>query len=123
MRQSFAQPQKFRDAIEIGSIEVPVACDFSRDHYVRAGIKRGQQVELLKNEPDLALAHARSLGIGKFRQVIPVQYYTSAIGPGQAAKQVKKGRFAASRRADDAHEQIGRASCRERVEVSVVGVA
>ena len=88
----------------MGGIAVAVAGNFLRDENVRARVERGQQIEFLEDESDLALAHAGALGVGERGQIVAIEHDAAAIGAGEAAQQIKKCGFAAARGADDADE-------------------
>ena len=67
-------------------------------------IERGQQVEFLKDESDLALAHAGAFAVGERGQVVAVEHDAAAVGVGESAQKIEKSGFAAARGADDADE-------------------
>src|SRR5215831_16274783 len=61
--QTIGQSEKVGDAIEERWIVTSISRNLSRNENVRPGVQGGQQIELLKHEPDLAFAHPGSLGI------------------------------------------------------------
>jgi len=65
MSQAFGESKKIGDAVEVGGIARTIAGNFARDLDIGAGIERGQQIELLEDEPNLAFSHAGALGIGE----------------------------------------------------------
>ena len=65
-------------------------------------IERGQQVELLEDESDLALAQPGALGVGELREVVAINDDVAGVGASQAAQQIEKGGLAAARGAYDA---------------------
>src|SRR5579863_10787371 len=67
-------------------------------------MERGQQIEFLKHESNLALAHTSPFSVGKLCEVIFVDDYTPGISSGQPAQKIKKRGLAAARRANDAHK-------------------
>ena len=104
MVQPLGQAEKIGDAVEVRGIAVAVARDFLGDLDVGAGVERGQQVEFLEYEADLALAHAGAFRVGERGQVVPVEHDAAAVGPRESAQQIKKCRFPAARRAHHADE-------------------
>ena len=64
---------------------IAVPRDFPGDVDIGARIERGQQVEFLEYEANLALAHAGSFCVGERGQVVAVQHHTASVGPRQPA--------------------------------------
>src|SRR3984885_8335456 len=104
MPQALGQPEQVGDAVEVRWIPFAVARNFLGNRNVRACVERGQQVELLKHEADLAFAHAGSFGIGERRQVVAVEHYAAPVRPRQSAQKVKESRLSAARRTHHADE-------------------
>src|ERR1700691_4772117 len=100
MVQAFRQSQKIADAEEERGVVIAIAGNFLRDGDVGAGIERGQQVELLEDEADLALAHTGALGIGERGEIVAIHNYFAGIGASQAAEEVEQSGFPAAGGAD-----------------------
>src|SRR4029077_4609515 len=66
--------------------------------------ERGQNIEFLEYESDLALAQPGALAVGKGGEIHSVDGNASRIRAGQSAKQIKECGLAAARRADDGDE-------------------
>src|SRR5690348_13505225 len=80
------------------------SCNVFGDGDIGVSVQGRQQVELLENEADLALAHLGSLSVREPGEVLAVNHHPAGIGVGQAAQEVKQGGFAAARRAHNGHE-------------------
>ena len=102
--QPLGQAEQVGDAVEVRGIAVAVAGDFLGHQDVRAGVERGQQVEFLEDEADLALAHAGAFRVGERGQVVAVEHHAAAIGTREPAQKIEESRLAAAGRADDADE-------------------
>ena len=76
--------------------------DFNRNLDVRACIERRQQIEFLKHEADLALAHVGALRIGEHGKIVSVDDKMAGIRPRQTAQKIKERRLSAARRPYDA---------------------
>ena len=98
------RPSRSVMRLKCAGIAIAVAGDFLRDRDVRARVERGQQVEFLEDESDLALAHAGALGVGERGQIVAVEHDAAAIGLGQSAEKIEESGFSAARRSDDADE-------------------
>src|SRR5438067_8296930 len=104
MESSF-EAQQLDDLVEVRPIHVTIlAADFMRDGDVSHRVKRGQQIELLKHEADLALAQSRALGIRELCEIHIVDENASAAGARKPAQNVEQGRFAAAGRTHNADE-------------------
>ena len=104
MIEALAQSQQIANAEEEGGIAMAVSGDLLRNGDVRTGVQRRQQVELLKYESDLALAHAGALGIGERGEIVAVEDYLAGIGAGEAAEQIEESGLAAAGGADHGDE-------------------
>src|ERR1700722_6216374 len=102
MSQPFAESQQIGDAVEVRRIAIAVTRNFLRDHDVRPGVERRQQIEFLKNKSDLAFAHARALRVRKLGQVVAIEQDAAAIGPRQTSQKIKECGFPAARGPHDA---------------------
>ena len=71
---------------------------------IRARAQRGQKIEFLEDESDLALAQPGALAVGKGGEIHAVDGDASRVGAGQSAEQIKERRLAAARRAHDRDE-------------------
>src|SRR3974390_234427 len=78
--------------------------DVLRDVDVALRRERGQQVELLEDEADFLLAHARALGVGERGEVDAVDGDATGVGVSESTQDIEKGGLAATGRADDADE-------------------
>src|ERR1700739_1290231 len=63
-----------------------------------------EQIELLKNKPDLRPPHLRSFGVVERGKIDTTYLHLAGGGSRQSAEQVKQRRFAASRRPNDTHK-------------------
>lgn len=104
MVEALAESEEIADSEEEGGVAAVVAGDFLGDGDVGAGVERGQEVELLKNESDLALAQAGAFGVGECGEVVAVEDYFAGIGAGESAEEVEECGFAAAGGADDSYE-------------------
>ena len=78
------------------------AGDIESNINVGLRIQGGQQVELLEDESDLALAQPGAFGVGELREVVAIDDDMAGVGASQATQQIEKRGFAAARRAHDA---------------------
>ncbi len=77
------------------------AAQVQRNGDVFEAIERGQQIEKLKNEPDLVAAQARQLVVGKAAQPAAIDFDFAGGRRVEAADQVQQRRFAGAGRSDD----------------------
>ena len=78
----------------VGGLAPPVGQQGQED--VVAGRERGDQVERLEDQPDVAATKYRQRSVGHGCQVLAVDEYASGVGPGQAGHHVQQGALARS---------------------------
>ena len=78
--------------------------------HVLLHIQRGQQIEELVDEADLAAPEQRALRLAQGAQVLSVKDHPSGVGPIDAADEIEQGGFAGAAAADD-DGLAGRGEC------------
>src|SRR5882762_8065985 len=105
VNEARAEPKQVGDAGEVSRIKIAIAGDVASDFDVGARVKRGQQVEFLKDETDFSLAHLSAFGIGKPGKVVTIDHDAARIGPRESPQQVKESGLAAARWPYDADKR------------------
>ena len=98
-----SMPSKLRDASGALAIfrRVAVPGNVARDLDIAFGGQRGQQVEFLKHEADLAAAKLVRPASDMCGEVDAVDEHAAGVGVGEAAENIEERRLAAARRAND----------------------
>ena len=108
MIESLVDTEKPRDAVEMRLVVIAMyAGDVTSNLDIGAGIERRQQVELLEDKTDLALAHAGALGVGKLGEVVAIYDHAAGIRARESAKHVEQSGFTAAGWTYDADELSG----------------
>ena len=66
-------------------VAIAISRNFLRHQDVRSRVQRRQQIEFLKHESDLALAHAGAFAVGECRQIVAVEHDAAAVGMSESA--------------------------------------
>ena len=94
------ESEELGDYIEAVRIEA-VAMNILSDGDVASGGERGEKIEALENEADLAAAELGALGVSHGGEVVAIDIDFAARGLREAADDVKERGFAAAGRAHD----------------------
>src|SRR5579864_1417726 len=97
-------PQHLSDALLKFAVLAISSRNLAGNGDVVFGRERGQQVEFLKHESDLALSHLCPLTVRQMGEIHAVNQYAAGSWPGQPAHNVEERGLAAAGRPNDADE-------------------
>ena len=102
MMQPAMNAEHLRDLGQQLLVNAVASGDFVRDLDVALRRQIRQQIELLEDKTDSALAHLGAAGIGKRGKICAINQHAAAGGPRKTANNVEESRFAAARGANNA---------------------